>query len=105
MIGAYASASELLDVWIMLIAGIAGFVMRRHGFGLAPLVMGLILGNILEERFSQAMIMYDNNFFAFFESPIVVGFFALTFFSLFWPFAGPFIKRAFSRRQPSVESS
>jgi putative tricarboxylic transport membrane protein len=105
MIGAYASASDILDVWIMLIAGIAGFIMKRHGFGLAPLVMGLILGSLVEESFSQSMIMYDNNFIGLFESPIVVGFFVLTFFSLFWPFAGPIVKRAFSRSNSAAEKS
>ncbi len=104
MIGAYAAASDLLDIWIMLAAGIVGFIMRRHGFGLAPLVMGLILGPLVEEAFSQSMIMYDNDFLGLFESPIVVGFFVLTFISLFWPFAGPFVKRAFARQGSRVES-
>ncbi len=105
IIGAYAAASDLLDIWIMLIAGIVGFIMRRHGFGLAPLVMGLILGPLVEEAFSQSMIMYDNNFLGLFESPIVVGFFVLTLFSLFWPFAGPFVKRAFARQRAHEEGS
>ena len=47
--------------------------------------MGLILGSLVEESFSQSMIMYDNNFFALFESPIVVGFFLLTAISLLAP--------------------
>jgi putative tricarboxylic transport membrane protein len=105
MIGAYASASDIMDVWIMLIAGIAGFIMKRHGFGLAPLVMGLILGALVEESFSQSMIMYDNNFIGLFESPIVVGFFILTFFSLFWPFAGPIIRRKLSRSNSVADNS
>jgi len=105
IIGAYASASDLLDVWVMLVAGIVGFIMRRHGFGLAPLVMGLILGGLVEEAFSQSMIMYDNNFIGFFESPIVVFFFVLTFFSLFWPFAGPFVKRALARKRSGAQNT
>ena len=60
--------------------------MDRHGFGAAPLVMGLILGKLVEESFSQSMIIYDNNFLSFFESPIVILFFVLTFFSLSSPF-------------------
>jgi len=105
IIGAYASASDLLDVWVMLVAGIVGFIMRRHGFGLAPLVMGLILGGLVEEAFSQSMIMYNNEFFGLFESPIVVFFFVLTFFSLFWPFAGPLVKRALSRKRSGAQST
>ncbi len=75
MIGAYAGAASIFDVWVMIASGLVGFIMLRHSFGLAPLVMGLILGQLVEETFSQSMIMYDNQFLRLFESPIVVGFF------------------------------
>ena len=84
MIGAYSFSSSLFDVWVMLISGIVGFVMLRHGFGPAPLVMGLILGKLVEESLSQSMILFDNNWLRFFESPIVVLFFVLTMLGLFW---------------------
>ncbi len=93
----------MFDVWVMLISGIVGFLMRRHGFGPAPLVMGLILGGILEERFSQAMIMFDNNWLRFLESTIVNLFLFLTMMGLFWPFLGPLIRRSL-RRGPSQAS-
>jgi len=95
LVGAYSYSSSLFDVWVMLIAGIVGFVMRRHGFGPAPLVMGLILGPLVEERLSQSMILFDNNWFRFFESPIVNLFFFLTALSLFWPLISPLFKRLF----------
>jgi len=60
MIGAYAGAASIFDVWVMIVSGLVGFIMLRHSFGLAPLVMGLILGQLVEESFSQSMIMYDN---------------------------------------------
>ena len=85
MVGSYAFASSIFDVWTMLISGVAGFVMTRHGFGPAPLVMGLILGSLVEDNLSRSMIIYDNNWFRFFESPIVDLFFLLTLLSLFWP--------------------
>jgi len=85
MIGSYAYGASMFDVWVMLISGIVGFFMLRHGFAPAPLVMGLILGKLVEETFSQGMIIYDNNFLRFFESPIVLLFFALTLLSLSSP--------------------
>jgi putative tricarboxylic transport membrane protein len=98
MVGSYAFASSLVDVWIMLISGIVGFIMRRHGFGPAPLVMGLILGTLVEENLSRSMIIYDNNWFRFFESPIVDLFFALTLISLFWPFISKILTRRADRK-------
>ncbi len=86
VIGAYSSSSSFVDVYVMLIAGLIGFFMNRHGFGAAPLVMGLILGKLVEESFSQSMIIYDNDFLAMIESPIVLFFFALTLLNLSAPF-------------------
>lgn len=91
MIGAYSFASSILDVWVMFGAGILGFLMLRHGFGPAPLVMGLILGKLVEESLSQSMILYDNQWWRMTERPIADLLFLLTFLSLFWPL----IKRAF----------
>jgi len=99
LVGAYSYSSSLFDVWVMLIAGIVGFVMRRHGFGPAPLVMGLILGPLVEERLSQSMIVFDNNWLRFFESPIVNLFFVLTAISLFWPLLKQLFNRLFKPKQ------
>ncbi len=93
MVGSYAFASSLFDVWTMLIAGIIGFLMKRYGFGAAPLVMGLILGKLVEQNLSRAMIIYDNDWLRFFESPIVDAFLVLTAVSLFWPLISKLWKR------------
>jgi len=85
LIGSYAIGTSVFDVWVMLVSGIVGFVMLRHGFSPAPLVMGLILGRLVEESLSQSMILLDNEWLRFFESPIVNLFFAMTVLSLGWP--------------------
>lgn len=95
MVGAYSFSSSVFDVWVMLLAGLAGFLMRRHGFGPAPLVMGLILGQLVEETLSQSMIMFDNNWLRFFESPVSLTFFLLTLISLGWPLLSPWIRKRF----------
>ncbi len=104
MIGAYAGAASIFDVWVMIVSGLVGFIMLRHSFGLAPLVMGLILGQLVEETFSQSMIMYDNQFLRLFESPIVVGFFIMTACSLLWPFFGPVVRGVVTRLRERGES-
>ena len=101
VIGAYSTGASLFDVWVMLIAGVIGFVMLRHGFGPAPLVMGLILGTLVEESLSQSMILLDNDWLRFFESPIVNLFFALTLIGLTWSWLMVFFKWIF--RRSSVE--
>lgn len=76
-------------------AGFVGFLMLRHGFGPAPLIMGLILGKMVEESFSQSMIVYDNEWWRLLERPICVGLFVITALSLSWPR----IKRMLPKKQ------
>jgi len=85
LVGSYSYGASLMDVWVMLIAGFVGFIMLRHSFAPAPLVMGLILGKLVEESFSQSMILLDNQWWRLFESPIVDFFVVLTVLSLCWP--------------------
>ncbi|HUT48898.1 MAG TPA: tripartite tricarboxylate transporter permease [Alphaproteobacteria bacterium] len=85
LVGSYAFAASVFDVWIMLASGLLGFLMIRHGFGPAPLVMGLILGRLVEESFSQTMIIYDNQWWRIAERPIADVLLALTLTGLCWP--------------------
>jgi putative tricarboxylic transport membrane protein len=92
VVGAYAYNQQMFDVWVMLIAGLVGFVALRHGFGPAPFVMGLVLGDLLEKNWSQAMIIFDSNWTLFFHSWIANLFFTLTVLSLASPFLVPWVR-------------
>ena len=85
VVGAYAPNQSMVDVWVMLICGVAGFVMRRYGFSPAPLVMGLVLGMMTEETLKQSMIIFDQDWTRFFNRPIVVTLFAITAMTVLWP--------------------
>jgi len=100
VVGSYAASSSWFDVWVMLISGIVGFVMLRHGFAPAPLIMGLILGKIVEESYSQSMIIYDNNLFAMLDRPVVLFFFLCTLASLLGPLFGAFRRNRKERISP-----
>jgi putative tricarboxylic transport membrane protein len=70
IIGAFAMNSNLFDVWVMLGFGILGFVMKRSGFPLAPVVLGLILGPILEENMFSSLAMGHGNPLIFVTRPL-----------------------------------
>jgi putative tricarboxylic transport membrane protein len=57
VIGCYSLRSSSFDVLVMLVAALAGYVMIKAGFPLAPLIIGMILGPIAEEGFRRAMII------------------------------------------------
>lgn len=97
LIGSYSYSSAFFDVWVMLMSGIIGYFALRNGFSPAPLVMGLILGKMVEETFTQSMVIYDSDFFKFFESGVFVFFAILTVISLSTPFWGQ-IRRLFKKK-------
>jgi putative tricarboxylic transport membrane protein len=103
-VGSYAYSQSMFDVWVMLIAGFIGFLALRHGFGPAPFVMGLVLGGLIEESWSQAMIIFDSAWWRFFESPICNLFFALTVLSLLGPVIAPKLSALMRRIYPRMRS-
>ena len=69
-IGAYALRNTILDVWVMFIAGFAGYFLRRWNYSMAGIVIGAILGKLGESAFVKSMQILDYNYFNFFERPI-----------------------------------
>ncbi|WP_299367739.1 tripartite tricarboxylate transporter permease [uncultured Tateyamaria sp.] len=69
-IGAYISRGLVLDVMVMFIAGILGYLLRRSGFSIPGIVLGLILGQIGEQNFAQGMQMVHYDLGTYFSRPI-----------------------------------
>lgn len=69
-IGAYALRNLLVDVWVMYLAGIAAYFLRRSGYSVAGIVLGLILGDLGEAAFVKSMQLMHYNLLGFFERPI-----------------------------------
>lgn len=66
-IGAFSLRNNILDVWTIFVAGILGYVLRRYGYSLPAIVMGVILGQIGEEAFYQSMVLMDYRLLGFFD--------------------------------------
>jgi putative tricarboxylic transport membrane protein len=69
-VGAFALRNLLVDVWIMYLAGIVAYFLRKTGYSAAGIVLGLILGKIGESMFIKSMQMMDYDFLGFAERPI-----------------------------------
>jgi putative tricarboxylic transport membrane protein len=69
-IGAYALRNLLVDVWVMFLAGIAAYFLRRSGYSVAGIVLGLVLGGIGESAFVKAMQLTHYSLFALMQRPI-----------------------------------
>jgi putative tricarboxylic transport membrane protein len=68
--GTYAVSSNLFDLGIMIAFGILGFVLQRYGYPVAPIVLGLILGPMLETHFRRALIVSRGDYAVFLQRPI-----------------------------------
>ncbi len=69
-VGAYGINNSVFDVWVMIFFGILGFFMERHGFQPAPLVLGLVLGKMMESSLRRSMVLFDGNWLGFADRPI-----------------------------------
>ena len=70
IVGAYSINNSAFDVSIMLAFGLLAYLMEENGFPIAPTILGVVLGGMLEENFVSSMIKSDGNIVAFFDRPI-----------------------------------
>jgi putative tricarboxylic transport membrane protein len=95
VIGAYALNASLLDVWIVLIFGIVGFFARRYGFAVAPIAVGLILGEMVETNLQNSLKMFDGQWWLIPMQPLAALFLLFAFLGL----CGPWLFQRFVSRR------
>src|SRR6478752_2327927 len=77
-VGAFAGASRLFDIYCMLAIGIGAFFLRRRGYQMAPFVLGLVLGGLLDKSLRRGLVLSDGSIEPFFTRPISIGFATVT---------------------------
>jgi TctA family transporter len=70
VVGSFAINNSVFGVVLMLVFGLSAYLMEDNGFPVAPAILGMVLGAMLEEHFIRAMIRADGSFLTFFERPI-----------------------------------
>lgn len=85
IVGVYVLNGSEFDLVLMLIFGVIGFIMRKTGFPLAPLILGLVLGGLIEVNFRRALTYSYGEYSTFFESPISIALWMITLLSLVAP--------------------
>ncbi|MDD9855411.1 MAG: tripartite tricarboxylate transporter permease [Gammaproteobacteria bacterium] len=98
-VGAYAVRGLTVDIIAMFVAGVVGFFLRRSGYSVAGIVLGLILGKIGEQTFAQAMQMLHFEWSGFVGRPIALVLLIAGFITLFAS-----IYRAFFKKTPAAEA-
>jgi putative tricarboxylic transport membrane protein len=73
ILGVYAVNGSVVDVWIMLIMGVLGWVLRKLDFETAPVVLGVVLAPMIELSLRQSLAMSDGHYAIFLQRPIAAG--------------------------------
>jgi putative tricarboxylic transport membrane protein len=94
-VGAFADNNNLFDVWVMVTASILGYVMRALDYDAAPLVLGLVLGPVMERSLLQALTIARGELSGLWSSPLSAGMLLAAAGTL----ATPVLARLVSRRR------
>ena len=85
LIGAYTLGNNTQDVYLMILFGVIGYLLKKYRYEPAPLVLALVLGPTLESGFRQSLILSDGSFLIFFSRPISAVLVSVALFLLFSP--------------------
>src|SRR6476661_353334 len=86
-IGSYTVHNAIFDVWMMVVFGVAGYLLKKLSYPLAPMVLAIVLGDRAEASFRQAMLVSQGDLTVFFANGLVGTMTALALALLFWPLA------------------
>jgi putative tricarboxylic transport membrane protein len=84
-IGAYSVHNSSFDVVLMLVFGVAGYLLKKCAYPLAPMVLAIVLGDKAEESFRQSLLGSQGNLGVFFSNSLVSAIMVLGLIALFWP--------------------
>ncbi|ALA51799.1 tripartite tricarboxylate transporter permease [Shouchella clausii] len=96
MVGVYAVSFSTFDLYLLVLFGILGYLMRIFAFPAAPFILAFILGGMMEQMLRQSLTISDGSFMIFLQSPLAVSLFALTLIALIFP---EWRKRRANRKQ------
>ncbi len=98
VIGTYSYNHSMPDVYIMLIAGLIGYVMAKVDMSVPGVIIGIILGQLAEQNFTGSLLMSDGSPMVFVENPICFIFLLLAFVSLLSPLYKDFFLARFLKK-------
>jgi len=101
-VGAFASGNNLFAVVLVAGFGVLGFVMEGSGYPVAALVLGIVMGSMLETSFVTSLIKSDGSLLPFLERPVSATLAAITAAALLWPVAASLLGRVGRRAQAAV---
>ncbi len=101
VLGSYALNNSYFDVWVMFGAAICGFFFKLFDFPTGPLVLGLLLGSMLESNLRRALVMSGGSYLTFITRPVSCVLLILVIVAFCWPL----IRNAWRNRGKKKDNS
>ncbi len=76
-VSAYAARTNVFDVFVMCLAGLAGYLMRKQGYSTPAFIIAFVLATGAEDAFRQSLLLSNDGWLIFFERPVALGFISL----------------------------
>jgi TctA family transporter len=84
-VGAFATGNNLFAVVLVAVFGMVGYVMEKNGYPVAAMVLGIVMGTMVEQSFVTSLIKSDGSLLPFFDRPVSAVLAAMTITALLWP--------------------
>lgn len=94
MVGAYTIKNSTFDLMVAVGIGVLGMLLRRFGYPITPLILGVILGPMAETQFRRSMQLSEGDFGIFISTPFTWFTYLLLVVALAWPYLWKLVKRA-----------
>ncbi len=91
--GTYSIRNEMFDVMIMAIAGLVGVCFQKMNYPVAPLVIGIVLGPMMEYNLRKSLMMFKGDIFLIFNRPIALTFLLLSFAIILFKILYPYFRK------------
>ncbi len=101
-IGVYAAETNIFEVYVMLAAGVAGYLLRKLKFPEGPLILGLVLGPLLEDQLRRSLTMSLGDLSILVTRPISGTIIAIAALSVLWPLVRQVLRAARARRADAM---
>lgn len=101
-VGSFAMRNRIEDIAVTIVFGVLGYWLQKAKWPMACLVLGMVLGDLVESNFHRSLRIGDDSPSIFFDRPISLVLLILTAVFLIWPYVSPLLTRALRRKAPPI---
>jgi putative tricarboxylic transport membrane protein len=103
-LGVYTTNNSTQDLFLMVGFGVIGYLMKRLDIPASPVILGIVLGRLMEEKMRQSLVISDGSMMIFISRPISFALLLLAVVSLtnpYWKQIGAAVRRLFGKTEPA----